>query len=257
MAGRNKKGKSNTEVKALKTTRIRPRRKNSLTRKKLRREAAVARWNPEAQEQRSARVAVEVDGTVVGITTREFTEAPAPVKALAAQLLDAFGEEREAGRHAITFVRIRAANGVTSSVLFTEHVWKSVRKVVREGVPVTITGYTTERSFPQLDELVGHAGSVKNPTRMVISGYDRRGRPDPMLYLDIQGRRIDERPLMRAGYTTGYCLRCRDTVDRSGVEVGVNAKGRELTKGVCTGCGGDVYRMGGQVATMTPVVSRA
>ena len=210
---------------------------------------------PENRNGNSGHAMMAVEGIVVQVTVRDFEMEPRQERSqLADQLATAFGLWDGKRTKRVAFVRVLGFDDVERSLILTETHWRNASRLLKKGREIKSVGHPNPTNFPPLPQLAAHAATLKNPERLHFYSTDSRGKLDDMIETVLHhGKHIRERPQLLAVRTTGYCLTCRESVQRHNLVKGVFANGRAYTRGECFRCENDVYRTGGQ---FTELVAR-
>lgn len=200
------------------------------------------------ENRNSGHAMMVVEGLVVNVSVRDFEMEPRQERSqLADQLAAAFGLWDGRRTKRVAFVRVQGFDDVERSLILTEAHWRNSSGLLKRDREIKAVGHANPSNFPPLPQLEAHAATLKNPEFLHFFSTDREGRLDDMIKTVLHhGKHMRERPQLLAMRTAGYCLTCRESVQRYNLERGVFANGRAYTKGECFRCENDVYRTGGQ-----------
>lgn len=190
-----------------------------------------------------------VKGTIAKVFHNEYAAPVAPdMEALNNVFAAILGDD--AANKTVRVASVRMEDGRTVHVAGSA--LAAMDRFLRGGREVEFRGDgRAPKDFPALPAMFD--ADMKQPREMLAHGVNRRGRRDSMINCHIKGRRIEERPAQLAAYTGGYCMRCKESVERVDVQREVMKNGKAYTKGVCAKCGCVVSRTGAATSELRAV----
>ena len=129
--------------------------------------------------------------------------------------------------------------------------WRKVRRFFQVGHPATVGsrvklfGFVQAPTVVPVDVLLGVGGVMVTPDAVTFYERDRHGENTPFFNQVVDGVASHERTVVTRVAKQGFCMRCRENVDREDVEEIVFQNGRAASRGRCVKCGAIVFRTGG------------
>ena len=142
--------------------------------------------------------------------------------------------------------------------------WGRVRRFFQVGHPATagsrvnIFGAIKLPTAAPVELALDVAGVIMTPD--AVTFYERAASGEASAYFNqvVDGRERHERAVVTRVTKQGYCMRCRETVDRENVQEVVFQNGRDASRGNCARCGTPVFRTGeGGTEVLTRLLAEA